>query len=113
MDNKDDLQAKLDGMKKEIKNCSDRELDMMGMETGMMLTILKSQHGEKHENTVACACLLDILREEYSRRHKEDTVKSQAEKTVKPKEILVIPKTFNELMSLGDGSVGEPEMSKI
>lgn len=113
MDKKNELQAKLNEMAKEIKTCSDQELDMMGLETSIMLAVLKTQSGEKNENTQACHALLEILREEYSRRNGKQTAEPAVGEVVVAKEKIEVPKTFSQLMSLGDGSVGEPEMVKI
>jgi len=109
MDSKKELEAKLKQMESEIGTCSDKELDMMGLETSVLVAVMTQQLGEEHENTQACRQLLNILRGEFERRNgkkPEDNVQEQA----KPKEILVIPKTFNELMCLGDASVEEPVM---
>jgi hypothetical protein len=83
------------------------------METSIMLAMLRSQSGDKHENTQACFALLDILRNEYSERHNGKTAEPQTEpEPVVAKEKIVAPKTFEQLMCLGDGNVKEPEMVK-
>lgn len=114
MDNDKELQqleAKLNQMQSEIKTCSDNELDRLGLETFIMLQVLHKQLGEKHAHTQSCLKLFKILQAESDKRGgrvAEPEAQKEAEVVVKAK----APKTFNELMSLGDGNAEELQMVK-
>lgn len=112
MDSKKELEAKLQKMKADIKEASDSELDMMGMETQLMVVLLTKMHGPDDENVVAANALLEIFRSEFLRRQGGKT-EAETKTEAEPAVAIVVqetPKTFNQLMSLGDASVEEPEM---
>jgi hypothetical protein len=99
------LEAKLEEMREDIKNASDQELEMMGMENYVMLQMLAKENGKDHPHTQASLKLMGILKTEFLRRQDGD----------KPKPVIVTektPSTFNELMALGDGNAEEIEMVK-
>jgi len=104
MDNKF-LEEKLKEMEAEIKQVSDHDLNMMGMETAEMLEALKSIHGEKHAFTIGASRLMAVLRKEYDRRTSLPEGKEEAV-------FIPTPNTFNELMCLGSGDIVEPEFAK-
>ena len=101
MDRKD-VEASLKKISAEIQTVSDQELNTMGQETSMMVQVLKMTMGADNTMYQDAKKLLDILKNEYDRRHGTEPRTETKEQVVVNQKA---PRTVSELLALGDGDV--------
>lgn len=101
-------------VKKEIKNLTDEQLDRIGHNTHILLAYLTKAEGKDSPNTVACREVFDMLASEWESRHPNENVKTENTPAPVPAKKVreKVPDTYYELMSLGDGSIVDPEIAK-
>lgn len=97
-----DLSEKFKNIESEIHTISDDELDETGQNTELLLLFLSKIKGENSKETQNCKKFLEVLKNEWKRRHAPEQAKP---KPAEPKKKIKVPNTYYELMSQGDGSV--------